>query len=64
MLKYEYGREGMYKGKLYTFTHRNPETGEVWSDDIPVKTDKGNAYGRWVNPDSVKWEDIVNAGKK
>lgn len=55
MLKYEYGREGMYKGKLYTFTHRNPETGEVWSDDIPVKTDSGNAYGRWVNPDSVKW---------
>ena len=51
----DYGREGMYGGKLYTFTHRNKETGEVWSDDIPVKTDNGNSYGRWVKADSVKW---------
>ena len=55
MLKSEYGREGMYKGKLYTFTHRNPETSEVWSDDIPVRVDDYMTYGRWVKADSVKW---------
>lgn len=38
-------RIGRYDGKQYVFTHRNPHTGEVWSDDI----------GEWVPSDQVKF---------
>lgn len=43
----------MYKGKIYIFTHWNPNTNEVWCDDIvngPKVPD-----GRWVKSDSVVW---------
>lgn len=60
MAKLMFHRNGYYKGKLLTFTHRNPETGEVWSDDIPFTQFIGSKlvtmYGKWVPFDSVKWE--------
>lgn len=46
-------RKGIYDGKEYVFTHRNPSNGYLWCDDIPVKGT--NMYGRWVSPDSVQF---------
>lgn len=43
---------GIFKGKKCLFTHRNPVTGDVWSDDIPV----GKEFGAWVPFDSVDWD--------
>lgn len=46
-------RKGMYRGHVYVFTHWNPSTNEVWSDDIengPKVPD-----GAWVRQESVKW---------
>lgn len=52
-------KKGTYRGKTYVFSHRNPETGEVWSDDIPdiqfVNGKSVMVYGDWVPFDSVKW---------
>ena len=45
-------RIGRYKGKQYVFTHRNPHTGEVWSDDIP---DRQGEPGKWVPSDQVEF---------
>lgn len=45
-------RYGMYKGNNYLFTHRDPKTGYVWGEDIPVDL---HAYGCWVPYDSVRW---------
>lgn len=45
MAELMFHRNGYYEGVLLTFTHRNPKTGEVWSDDI----------GEWIPSDSVKW---------
>ena len=53
------GRTGMYGGKNYVFDHRDPKTGEVWSDDLPVYGgDNGKkivGYGKWVDPKKIKW---------
>ena len=53
------GRWGIYGGKKYRFTHRNPKNNEVWCDDIPiiVYTTSGQRveYGKWVSSDKVKW---------
>lgn len=46
---------GWYKGKRYVFTHRDPETGDLWGEDIPVGQDPVE-YGKWVPGDSVKLE--------
>ena len=55
------GRTGMYGGKNYVFDHRDPKTGEVWSDDLPVYGgDNGKkvvGYGKWVDPKKIKWLD-------
>ena len=55
------GRTGMYGGKNYVFDHRDPKTGEVWSDDLPVYgSDNGKkivGYGKWVDPKKIKWLD-------
>ena len=54
-------KKGIYGGKTYIFSHRNPQTGEVWSDDIPVvqfiNGKKVYFYGAWIPFDSVKWLD-------
>ena len=39
-------RYGSIGGKVYLFTHYNPITHEVWTDDL----EKG-----WVDYDKVKW---------
>lgn len=53
------GRVGYYSGKEFFFDHRDPKTGEVWSDDIPVYNSDGKVigYGKWVDPKKVKWVD-------
>ena len=50
----KHGRRGMYGGNIYTFTHRDPKSGKVYSNEIPVLP-KEDIYGAWVYPDEVKW---------
>lgn len=47
----KYGKVG---GKMYCFTNWNPETNQVWSDELPSKI-KDEPDGRWINMDSVRW---------
>ena len=51
-------RHGRYKGKQYTFTHRDPQTGDLWGEDIPVGK-KSTELGCWVQGDSVviDWDE-------
>ena len=53
-----FARRGQYNGGTYTFTHRDPKTGELWSDDIPVGKNPIE-YGKWVPGESVRldWRD-------
>ena len=55
----KHGRVGVFGGQVCKFTHRDPKSGQVWSDNIPVQQDaKGHIeYGMWVDPSSVKWMD-------
>ena len=46
-------RYGIYDGKKYLFTHRNPSNGYWWSDNIP--NEKGSPDGRWVSADKIKF---------
>lgn len=48
-------RKGIYGEKQYKFTHRNPQTGEVYSPFIPVQDKREICYGKWVDPSKVKW---------
>ena len=52
-----FARYGVYGGRAYTFTHRDPQTGNLWGEDIPEKNDKGKvvAYGMWVPGDKVRF---------
>lgn len=61
------GRVGKYKGRSYTFTHRNPKNGEVWADLIPIKKQVNGRYmvveyGMWVSSDKVEWETSHKKG--
>lgn len=38
-------KEAWLNGKLYTFTHFDPKTNKVWSEEI----------GEWVDKENVKW---------
>ncbi len=49
-----FAKKGMYDGEIYTFTHRDPKSGELWSDDIHVK--KTGEFGKWVSADSVSFK--------
>ena len=53
-----FARYGIYKGQKYVFSHRDPVTGELWGEDIPVGKSPVE-YGKWVPGDSVKiiWDD-------
>ena len=59
MARLMFCKKGIYGGKTYIFSHRNPQTGDVWSDDIPNMQIINNkpviVYGMWVPFDSVKW---------
>lgn len=45
----KYGRKGLYNGLTCLFTHRDPNTGKVWSDDLC------EGKGKWVWPEHIKW---------
>lgn len=49
-----YARNGYYKGKLVTVTHRDPQSGELWLEDYPVGKNPV-LFGAWVPADSVKF---------
>lgn len=48
-------REGIYKNKKYKFTHRNPQTGEVYSPYIRVIEGRQECFGKWIDPSDVVW---------
>ena len=43
----------MYAGKVYEFTHWDPESNKMWSDDVPNGPKIPD--GRWVKTDRIKW---------
>lgn len=52
-------RMGFYGGKLYTFTHRNPQTGELYAEDYQVsvmdsKNNRTRVWGKWLPADKVE----------
>ena len=51
-----YARKGMYNGKEYTFTHRNPANGNLWADDYKYVTAAGTCYGMWIPADQVTFK--------
>lgn len=53
-----FARKGHYNGGNYTFTHRDPKTGDLWGEDIPVGKNPIE-YGAWVPGESVRldWGD-------
>ena len=54
-----FAKYGYYKGGRYKFTHRDPQTGDLWGEDIPVSKNPIE-FGKWVPVDSVKliWNDL------
>ena len=42
-------RIGLYHGNKVTFTHRNPQTGEFWTDDL-------GKDGRWVDSKDISFD--------
>lgn len=49
-------RVGIYNGEKSVFTHRNPDTGMIWGEDLKVRYSNGHYdLGRWVPSDSVEW---------
>lgn len=48
-------RISRYNGESYVFTHRNPHTGELWSDDIGTLVGGNLVFGRWVPSDQVEF---------
>ena len=51
-----YARKGMYNGKEYLFTHRNPANGNLWADDYKYVTAAGTCYGMWIPADQVTFK--------
>lgn len=51
----KFTRIGYYDGAKYVFTHRDPKSGNVWSDDIPVRILNTLTFGKWVPNDQVHW---------
>ena len=48
-----FARYGYYNGSKYKFTHRDPKTGELFGDDIPVGKNPVT-FGKWVSGESVR----------
>lgn len=42
-------RLGLYKGKGYLFTHRNPHTGEYWTDEL-------GKQGMWIDSKYINFD--------
>ena len=51
-----YARKGMYNGKEYTFTHRNPANGNLWADDYKYISNGNTCYGVWIPADQVTFK--------
>ena len=55
-MKIKNQRCGIYGGQYVVFTHYNPKTHQVWSDDLYDYDIEGHKYyGQWVDYDSVAW---------
>lgn len=50
-------RHGIWNGQKSVFTHRNPETGAVFGEDLAIRIGKKLEYGRWVPADEVEFVD-------
>ena len=48
-------RRGVWRGKEYIFTHRNPANSKIWGEDI--LNGKGTALGAWVPSEQVRFVD-------
>lgn len=48
-------RVGIYAGKKVTFTHRNPQTGEYWTDEL--RQNARSPLGMWVDSKGIKFVD-------
>lgn len=47
-------RQGHWNGGKYVFTHRNPQSGDLYGEDIPEVSDSGHkTYGKWVPAEEV-----------
>ena len=59
-IKNEHGifnaKKGMYNGKEYTFTHRNPANGQLWADDYKYISNGNTCYGVWLPADQVTFK--------
>ena len=56
MLQKKIYRKGYYNDKTYKFTHRDPQSGYVYSPDIRVRLDSSHfGYGMWIDPIHVRW---------
>ena len=47
-------RLGIYNGKKVMFTHRNPQTGEYWSDEISPYP--RSPLGMWVDSKHINFD--------
>ena len=52
-------RVGIYAGKKVLFTHRNPQTGEYWTDEYWTDELRQNArspLGMWVDSKNINFD--------
>ena len=47
-------RVGIYAGKNVTFTHRNPQTGEYWTDEL--RPNARSPLGMWVDSKEINFD--------
>ena len=53
-----YAQSGKYKGVESVFTHRDPDTGLIFGEDIPVKNGGHIEYGKWVEYGSIEFDEM------
>lgn len=47
-------RVGIYAGKKVLFTHRNPQTGEYWTDEL--RQNARSPLGMWVDSRNINFD--------
>lgn len=47
-------RVGIYAGKKVTFTHRNPQTGEYWTDEL--RPNSRSPHGMLVDSKQINFD--------
>lgn len=47
-------RVGIYAGKKVLFTHRNPQTGEYWTDEL--RQNSKSPLGMWVDSKNINFD--------